>query len=130
GKSTVTAAVAVAAASAGRRTLVAELTGRADVARLLGDKGGSPLAEIELRPGLHHVTIERQATLRDYLDHEVPGPVPAGALTRSRAFTAFVEATPGMGELLSIGKVAELARPQRRRPKARPYDLVVLDGPS
>ena len=130
GKSTVTAALALAAASAGRRTLVAEVSGRSDVARLLGAEPGAPLVEIELAPKLHHVTIDRRATLKDYLDHEVPGPVRVGALTRSRAFTAFVEATPGMGELLSIGKVSELARPRRGRRGPRPYDLVVLDGPA
>lgn len=42
----------------------------------------------------------------------------------------FVDATPGMGELLAIGKVWELAQRPRRRRGGRPYDLVVLDGPA
>jgi anion-transporting ArsA/GET3 family ATPase len=130
GKSTVAAALGLAAAGAGQRTLVAELAGRSDIAHLLDHRGGPPLVERELMPGLFHVTIDRQTTVRDYLDHEVPGPIPAGALTRSRAFTAFVDAAPGMGELLSIGKVSELARPKRGRPGAQPYDLIVLDGPA
>jgi anion-transporting ArsA/GET3 family ATPase len=126
----VAAALGLAAARAGLRTLVAELDRRSDIAQVLGHPGGPALVERKLEPGLFHVTIDRQATLRDYLDHEVPGPIPAGALTRSRAFTAFVDAAPGMGELLSIGKVSELARPKRGRPGAQPYDLVVLDGPA
>jgi anion-transporting ArsA/GET3 family ATPase len=130
GKSTVAAALAVASAGEGRRTLAVELAGRSDVARLLGAEGRPALVEAEVRPNLYHVTIDRQAALRDYLDHEVPGRVPAGVLTRSRVFVAFVDATPGMGELLSIGKVSELARQKRGRSGARPYDLVVLDGPA
>jgi anion-transporting ArsA/GET3 family ATPase len=130
GRSTVAAALGLAAAQQGRRTLLVELAGRSDVARLLGGQAQPGLAETELGPSLHHVTVERQATLRDYLDHEVPGPLPAGRLARSRTFSMFIDATPGMGELLMIGKVAELARTPRGRRGARPYDLVVLDGPA
>jgi anion-transporting ArsA/GET3 family ATPase len=126
----VAAALALGAARRGRRTLVAELAGRSDVARLLGGEARSGLREAKLGPNLHHITITRQATLRDYLDHEVPGPLPAGRLTRSRTFSMFVDATPGMGELLMIGKVSELAQSPRRRPDAQSYDLVVLDGPA
>jgi anion-transporting ArsA/GET3 family ATPase len=130
GRSTVAAAVALAAVREGRRTLVAELAGRADVARFLGGDPGRELEEVQLARDLHHVRIDRQATLRDYLDHEVPGPLPAGRLTRSRTFALLIDATPGMGELLSIGKVWELAGQRRRRSGARAYDLVVLDGPA
>ena len=42
----------------------------------------------------------------------------------SRMFQAFAMATPGMRELLSIGKVWELAQLQRRTRGAAPYDLV------
>lgn len=122
--------MALAAAREGRRTLIAELAGRGDVARLLGALPGSGLDEVRLGGGLYHVSINRQATLRDYLDHEVPGPLPAGRLTRSRSFGLLIDATPGMGELLSIGKVWELAGNRRRRKGARAYDLVVLDGPA
>jgi anion-transporting ArsA/GET3 family ATPase len=39
-------------------------------------------------------------------------------------------ATPGMRELLTIGKVWELAQLQRRTRGAAPYDLVVVDAPA
>jgi anion-transporting ArsA/GET3 family ATPase len=51
-------------------------------------------------------------------------------LAQSRMFTVFAAATPGMRELLSIGKVWELAQQARRTPGAAPYDLVVLDAPA
>ena len=37
-------------------------------------------------------------------------------------------ATPGMRELLSIGKVWELAQFERRSRDAEPYDLVIVDA--
>jgi anion-transporting ArsA/GET3 family ATPase len=39
-------------------------------------------------------------------------------------------ATPGMRELLTIGKVWELAQLHRRTRGAAPYDLVVVDAPA
>jgi anion-transporting ArsA/GET3 family ATPase len=52
------------------------------------------------------------------------------ALSSSRLFAAFAMATPGMRELLSIGKVWELAQLQRRTRSGRPYDLVIVDAPA
>lgn len=130
GKSTVAAAVALQAAGDRKRTLVVELAGRSDVARLLGRGDQDAVEETELEPGLFHVTIEREKVLKDYLEHEVPGPFSAGRLARSRTFSMFVDAAPGMGELLAIGKVWELSQRPRRRRGARAYDLIVLDGPA
>jgi anion-transporting ArsA/GET3 family ATPase len=131
GKSTVAAAIALDAVGKGRRTLVVELAGRSDVYRILGGRprdGGR--AETELAAGLFHISIERDAVLEDYLEHEVPGPFPGGRIARSRSFSTLVDAAPGMGDLLAIGKVWELSQRPRRRRGARPYDLVVLDGPA
>ena len=60
--------------------------------------------------------------------------VKAGPLGRrlesSRLFGTFAMATPGMRELLSIGKVWELAQLERRTRDAAPYDLVIVDAPA
>ena len=49
---------------------------------------------------------------------------------RAALFHAFAMATPGMRELLSIGKVWELAQLDRRTRGAAPYDLVIVDAPA
>jgi anion-transporting ArsA/GET3 family ATPase len=54
----------------------------------------------------------------------------ATTLTSSRLFTYLAAATPGLRELLTVGKVWELAQHDRRTPGAQPYDLVVLDAPA
>jgi anion-transporting ArsA/GET3 family ATPase len=51
-------------------------------------------------------------------------------LSSSRLFQAFAMATPGMRELLSIGKVWELAQFERRTAGADVYDFVVVDAPA
>ncbi len=130
GKSTVVAALGLAAAARGLRSIVVEVSGRADVARLLGGRAAERMEEVELRPGLRHVTIERRDAAAEYLREQSPGPIPGGILARSQAFGLFVAATPGLAELLSIGKVRELTRSPRRAAGRPGYDLVILDAPA
>ena len=129
GKSTVAAALALAASRNGLRTLVVEVSGRRDVARLL--EGGAAMnSQPHARPGPEHVSVERQSALRDYLRNEVPGRLPAAMLARSKMFELFVDAAPGLGELLTIGKVCDLAGLAGGRRGDGTPDLVVLDAPS
>ena len=51
-------------------------------------------------------------------------------LTRSRIFTYLAAATPGLKELVTIGKIWELAQLDRRVKKGREYDLVIVDAPA
>ena len=131
GKTTVAAALGVLAARAGRRTLVAEVARRQDVSRTLaGEHAPEMGAEIELAPGLFWTTIEPQGAMEEYLTDQLPVRALADLLIHSRAFTYFAAATPGLRELLTVGKVWELSQPQRRTPGGQPYDLVVVDAPA
>jgi anion-transporting ArsA/GET3 family ATPase len=127
GKSTVAAALGLAAARRGRRTIVAEVARRDDVSRALG---GTGVHEDELAPGLHHLSIDPEDALEEYLIEQLPSRTLADALRSSPIFGLLAAATPGMRELLTVGKVWELAQPARRSPGAEPYDLVVLDAPA
>jgi anion-transporting ArsA/GET3 family ATPase len=127
GKSTVAAALGLLAARRGRRTIIAEVARRDDVSRALG---GTGVHEDELAPGLHHISIDPEQALVEYLVDQLPTRALADLLIRARAFSYLAAATPGLRELLTVGKVWELAQADRRSPGARPYDLVVLDAPA
>ncbi len=127
GKSTVAAALGIAAARRGQRVIVAEVSARTDVRRALGAEDAAH--EEELVEGLHHVSVEPQAAMEAYLIDQLPSRALADVLASSRAFTYFAAATPGMRELLMIGKVWDLAQDERRTGD-RAYDLVVLDAPA
>jgi anion-transporting ArsA/GET3 family ATPase len=127
GKTTVAAALGLAAARRGLRTIVAEVAARDDVSRALG---GTGIREDELAEGLHHISIDPEAAMQEYLADQLPARPLADLLASSPLFTYFAAATPGMRELLTVGKVWELAQDTRRTPGARPYDLVVLDAPA
>ncbi len=130
GKSTVAAALGVAAARRGLRVIVAEVAARDDVTRALGGEAAQRDQEVELAYGVHHTSIDPEGALREYLVDQLPSRTLAGALTDSRTFSLLTAATPGLRELLTIGKVWELAQEDRRTPGARPYDLVILDAPA
>lgn len=129
GKSTVAIALGIAAARRGLRTCVAELTGQDRAAVAFGHRDGSSGArELRLAQDLWTIAIEPQHALEEYLSQKA-GPF-GDVLAGSRTFHGFVQATPGMRELLTLGKAWELAQPQRRSSEARPYDLVIVDAPA
>jgi anion-transporting ArsA/GET3 family ATPase len=127
GKSTVAAALGLAAARRGLRTIIAEVARRDDVSRVLG---GTGVHEDELAPNLHHISIDPEEAMEEYLVDQLPSRALADVLLSSRGFGYLAAATPGLRELLTVGKVWELAQDDRRTPGARPYDLVVLDAPA
>lgn len=130
GKSTVAAALALLAARQGKRAIVAEVAARADVSRTLAGAASGAFVERVLDHGVSHISIDPEGALEEYLRDQLPHRALAELLSSSRMFGLFAAATPGMRELLSIGKVWELAQPERRTPGAEPYDLVILDAPA
>ncbi|HWI06604.1 MAG TPA: ArsA-related P-loop ATPase [Solirubrobacteraceae bacterium] len=130
GKTTVAAALGLVAARAGKRTIVAEVARRGDVASVFDRDGSQPFEEVQLAAGLFHISIDPQDALEEYLRDQLPSGAVAGILIRSRIFAMVAAATPGMRELLTVGKLWELAQLDRRTPGADAYDLVVVDAPA
>ncbi len=129
GKTTIAAALGVAAARRGLRTIVVEVAARDDVTRALGVEDSRRDREVELAFGVHHTSIDPDDALREYLTDQFPAPL-AELLSASRTFGYLAAATPGLREMLTIGKVWELAQQTRRRDRDKPYDLVILDAPA
>jgi anion-transporting ArsA/GET3 family ATPase len=129
GKTTVALALALRAARSGQRTIVAEMTGDDRLQRTFGAPGGRHFEEVALAPGLFTISVEPLQAMREYLRVKVPAPF-GMALKGSSVFQTFAMATPGMPELLCLGKVWELAQPERRAQDGEPYDLVIVDAPA
>lgn len=128
GKSTVAIALGMLGARSGLRTIVVELAAQGRVPTALVGSSEETFVEQELAPGLFTISIDPQHAMDEYLRVKV-GPV-GHLLGSSKLFQAFAMATPGMRELLTVGKVWELAQLQRRTRGAAPYDLVVVDAPA
>jgi anion-transporting ArsA/GET3 family ATPase len=128
GKTTVAAALGLAAAQMGRRTIVCEVAEQDRMSRAFARHGVRPEMEVELARDLWAITIDPQRALEEWLTRQV-GPA-VKLLSHSHAFQYFVAAAPGAKELITIAKVWELAQPQRWDRHNRRYDLVVVDAPA
>src|SRR3954454_10823625 len=92
GKSTAPAARGRAAPRRGLRTIIAEVARRDDVSRVLG---GTGVHEDELAPRLHHISIDPEEAMEEYLVAQLPSRALADVLLSSRGFNYFAAATPG-----------------------------------
>ena len=120
GKTTIAAALGLAAAASGRPTVVCDLAGSNQLARAYG---AGDVDEARLAARLSAISIDPQLALEDWLRRQPGGAAAVAVLTRSRAFSHFVAAAPGAKELVTIGKVVDLT--EERMP-----GLVIADGPS
>ena len=121
GKTTVTAALATAAARTGMSVLIVEVEGKSGLAACFGE---APLTyeEAELRPRVRARTLTPDDALLEYLDAHGMRRI-SKRLSRSGALDVVATAVPGMRDILVLGKVKQLER-------ARAADLIVLDAPA
>jgi anion-transporting ArsA/GET3 family ATPase len=121
GKTTVTAALATAAARTGMSVLIVEVEGKSGLAACFGE---APLTyeEAELRPRVRARTLTPDDALLEYLDGHGMRRI-SKRLTRSGALDVVATAVPGMRDILVLGKVKQLER-------AGAADLIVLDAPA
>ena len=128
GKTTVAAALGLLAARRGRRTVVCEVAQQERLAGLFGarDVGHS---ELELAPGLFSVSVQPERAMHEWLRHQLKSGALAGLLGHSRLFGYLTAAAPGVTELVTMGKVWDLAQ-TKRRTGGSSFDTVIMDAPA
>jgi anion-transporting ArsA/GET3 family ATPase len=129
GKSTVALATALAAARRGKRTILCEVGAQERLSRVFG-RAEVGFNEVEMAENLWVISIDPDESMREYLLIQLKVRAMRDLLVRSRVFSYLAAATPGLKELVTIGKIWELAQPERRVKDARHYDLVVVDAPA
>jgi len=129
GKTTVAAALGLAAARLGKRTIVAEVSEQERLSGLFGRRALGH-REGKLADGLHGISIDPDRAKEEWLRYQLKSSALAGLLGGSRIFHYLTAAAPGVDELVTIGKVWDLAQLERRVGGTRPYDLAIVDSPA
>jgi len=76
------------------------------------------------------ISIDPDQAMREYLLLQLKVRAMRDLLFKSKIFGYMAAATPGLRELVTIGKIWEVALPDRKVKKARKYDLVIVDAPA
>jgi anion-transporting ArsA/GET3 family ATPase len=129
GKSTLAISLGLAAAARGKRTIVCEVASQENASRVF-KKGEVGFHEVEVADNLWAISIDPDESLREYLLLQLKVRAMRDLLVRSRIFNYLAAATPGLKELVTIGKIWELAQTDRKVKKASGYDLVIVDAPA
>ena len=122
GKTSVAAALGQLAASRGKRTLLCEVDAKGDLAGAF-ETGTTEFREREIAPGLWAMSMDTEASLKEYLTLQLKLPLLSRIGPLARTFDFVANAAPGVKEILVVGKLAYEVREGH-------YDLVVVDAPA
>ncbi len=120
GKTTVASALALHAAEHGRRTLLCEVDAKGDIAAYF-ETGPTSFTPRQVLPSLSVMSMDTEASLREYLRLNLRIPVVGRIGPLAKAFDFVATAAPGVREILTVGKFCWEVR-------ERHYDLVVVDA--
>ncbi len=120
GKTTIAAALGQLSASHGRRTLLCEVDAKGNLAGAF-ETGPTEFRQREIAPRLWAMSMDTEASLREYLRLQLRVPLVSRIGPLARTFDFVANAAPGVKEILVVGKLCYEVR-------ERHYDLVVVDA--
>ncbi len=130
GKTTVAVTLGLAAARLQKRTLLVEMNSTERIAPLFG-LGPIGHHEIALSPYLTGINLDPQECFQEYVLMQVRFKTIYNTFFHNRFVSSFLNAVPGLNELLMIGKIYDLERQVKNRlTDEKLYDLIIVDGPA
>jgi anion-transporting ArsA/GET3 family ATPase len=123
GKSTVSAAIGMASAGRGLRTLLIEVASQERMSFLFDQGGPIGYHATPVYPGLDAFSIDPEKALEEYLVGQLKVRAMVERLVSNGAFGHVTAAAPGLRELVTLAKIRQLLERGR-------HDFVVVDAPA
>ena len=120
GKTTIAAALGWLAADRGKRTLVCEVDAKGNMADFF-ETGPTRFEEREIAPRLWAMSMDTEASLKQYLSLQLKIPLVARMGPVAKMFDFVASAAPGVREIITVGKLCWEVKEEH-------YDLVVVDA--
>lgn len=122
GKSSMAAALALRSARLGKRPLILDLGYRSTAEAIFGhpDVGYAP---VEVAPGVHAAHMELEPALVDYVTQFLRMRGLATTVVHNQVLHRFLLAAPGVTELATLYRIAQLADSER----GRTWDPILID---
>ncbi len=120
GKTSVSLALARLAADAGKKVIIAEINSEGQAAHLLGLET-FPYQPTAVAPNLYGMNITPQEAFEEYVLMQIKIKTLYKVVFENKLVRHFIEATPGLADMVTIGKVYHLTQF---------YDLVIVDAPA
>jgi anion-transporting ArsA/GET3 family ATPase len=130
GKTTISAALAVAAAARGKRVLLVEVDTHDRLAPLFGVREPVGYEVRKLRDGIFAINLDPELVILDFFRTHIKIRSLYKQIAESSIFKYFYEAAPGLKELICMGKVWRILGERRGLSGKPEWDCVILDAPA
>jgi anion-transporting ArsA/GET3 family ATPase len=120
GKTTIAAALGWLAADRGKKTLVCEVDAKGNLADFY-ETAPTRFEEREIAPRLWAMSMDTEASLKQYLSLQLKVPLVAKMGPLAKMFDFVASAAPGVREIVTVGKLCWEV-------KERHYDYIVVDA--
>lgn len=130
GKTSIAAALGLIASRQGKKTLIAEVNAAERISHLFGTK---PIGyqETPIAENLSSINIDPRSAFEEYILEQIHSKKIFHLIFENKFVRSFLDATPGLNELLEIGKIWALTeRDQNPSGTGPKYDLVIVDAPA
>ncbi|MBI2340047.1 MAG: ArsA family ATPase [Deltaproteobacteria bacterium] len=129
GKTTVSVLLALLASRLKKKVLVIEMNSTERVAPFFGLKTIGH-REIPLAPYITGINLSPRDCFEEYVLMQIRFKAIYDAFFNNRFVGYFLNAVPGLNELLMIGKIFYLEKQKDKRTAEPLYDIIIVDGPA
>ncbi|MFO8113609.1 MAG: ArsA family ATPase [Desulfosalsimonadaceae bacterium] len=128
GKTTLSLSLAFAAEKAGKRVLLAETEEGTAIGRLFGQTEINE-TPIPVSEGISIARVRPKAEMAAYAHFHIRSGFIAKRITGSRLFDYLATATPGLKEIMTLGRLWRWER-DRQESGSPVYDIIIVDSPA